>query len=102
MLSNIFLAVAITAGLTQAMPQPTAVPNAATPVRSETTAAPQPRQAAVNPFAGYNFYANPYYSSEVHNLAIPSLPASLRPAASAVANIGKKHLHPNSVARRRA
>jgi cellulose 1,4-beta-cellobiosidase len=88
MLSNILLTVAFAAGLSQAMPQPTAVANAATPVRSETTAAPQPRQASTNPFAGYQFYANPYYSSEVHNLAIPSLPASLRPAASAVANIG--------------
>ncbi|UPX18524.1 Cellulose 1,4-beta-cellobiosidase (non-reducing end) [Ascochyta rabiei] len=88
MLSTIFYTVALAAGLAQALPQATVVPNAATPVRAETTAAPQPRQAAINPFAGYNFYANPYYSSEVHNLAIPSLPASLRPAASAVAKVG--------------
>lgn len=88
MLLSILHLAAFTAGLAQALPQPTAAPNAATPARTETTAAPQPRQAAVNPFAGYSFYANPYYSSEVHSLAIPSLPASLRPAASAVAKVG--------------
>jgi hypothetical protein len=48
MLSNILLTVAFAAGLSQALPQPTAVPNAATPVLSETTAAPQPRQASTN------------------------------------------------------
>jgi cellulose 1,4-beta-cellobiosidase len=90
MLSSLLHIAAFAAGVAHALPQPTPVPNAATPVRAETTAAPQPeaRQAAVNPFAGYSFYANPYYSSEVHSLAIPSLPASLKPAASAVANIG--------------
>ncbi|KAF2627077.1 glycoside hydrolase family 6 protein [Macroventuria anomochaeta] len=90
MLSTILHIAGFAAGLAQALPQPTPVPNAATPVRAETTVAPQPeaRQAAVNPFAGYSFYANPYYSSEVHSLAIPSLPASLRPGASAVAKVG--------------
>lgn len=90
MLSTILHVAAFAAGLAQALPQPTPVPNAATPARAVTTPAPQPeaRQAAVNPFAGYSFYANPYYSSEVHSLAIPSLPASLRPAASAVAKVG--------------
>jgi len=87
MLSHALLTAGL-ASLAFALPQPTAVPDAATPVRSRTTAAPQPRQASSNPFAGYEFYANPYYSSEVHNLAIPSLPASLHPAASAVAKVG--------------
>jgi cellulose 1,4-beta-cellobiosidase len=76
------------AALAHALPQPTAVPDATIPVRSRTTTAPQPRQAASNPWAGYSFYANPYYASEVQNLAIPSLAASLRPAASAVAKVG--------------
>lgn len=90
MLSTLLHVAAFAAGVAHALPQPTPVPNAATPARAETTPAPQPeaRQAATNPFAGYSFYANPYYSSEVHNLAIPSLPASLKPAASAVAKIG--------------
>jgi cellulose 1,4-beta-cellobiosidase len=75
MLSNIFLTAAFAAGLSDALPQ-------ASPV---TTAAPA---ASGNPFAGKNFYANPYYSSEVHTLAMPSLPASLKPAATAVAKVG--------------
>ncbi|KAH7073617.1 cellobiohydrolase II [Paraphoma chrysanthemicola] len=75
MLSNIFLTAAFAAGLSHALPQASSTP---TP-----TAAPEG-----NPFAGKNFYANPYYSSEVHTLAIPSLPASLRPAATAVAKVG--------------
>ena len=41
-----------------------------------------------NPFAGKQIYANPYYASEINSIAIPSLPASLAPAASAVANVG--------------
>ncbi|KAH9883019.1 hypothetical protein J1614_000386 [Plenodomus biglobosus] len=73
MLTNIFLTAAFAAGLSQALPQATPVP----------TAPP-----AGNPFAGRDFYANPYYSSEVHTLAMPSLPASLKPAATAVANVG--------------
>jgi cellulose 1,4-beta-cellobiosidase len=86
MLSHSIL-VAGLASLVCALPQPTAVPDAATPARSRTTAAPQPRQASGNPFAGHDFYANPYYASEVA-AAIPSMPASLRPAASAVAKVG--------------
>ncbi|EMD87617.1 glycoside hydrolase family 6 protein [Bipolaris maydis ATCC 48331] len=73
MLSNVFLTAALAAGLAQALPQATPTP----------TAAP-----SGNPFAGKNFYANPYYSSEVHTLAMPSLPASLKPAATAVAKVG--------------
>lgn len=88
MLSNIVAITAFAAGLVQALPQVTAVPNVVVAARTVPTPAPQPRQAAVNPFAGYQFYANPYYSSEVHTLAIPSLASSLRPAASAAANVG--------------
>lgn len=73
MLTTIFLTAAFAAGLSQALPQATPVP----------TAPP-----AGNPFAGRDFYANPYYSSEVHTLAMPSLPASLKPAATAAANVG--------------
>ncbi|GES64607.1 cellobiohydrolase [Aspergillus terreus] len=40
-----------------------------------------------NPFSGYQLYANPYYSSEVHTLAMPSLASSLLPAASAAAKV---------------
>jgi cellulose 1,4-beta-cellobiosidase len=88
MLSRTLLAAGL-AALATALPQPTAIPDSVvSPAESRTTAAPQPRQASTNPFAGYKFYANPYYSSEVVNLAIPSLPASLKPAASAVANVG--------------
>lgn len=73
MLSNILLTAAFAAGLTQALPQ------------ASITTAPTPTG---NPFAGKNFYANPYYSSEVHSLAIPSLAAALKPAATAVAKVG--------------
>ncbi|KAF2018267.1 glycoside hydrolase family 6 protein [Aaosphaeria arxii CBS 175.79] len=76
----------IALGVVQALPQPTVAPTATVTSPSEVTVAP--RAAAGNPFEGYDFYANPYYSSEVHSLAIPSLPASLHPAASAVANVG--------------
>ncbi|KAL4891459.1 putative 1,4-beta-D-glucan cellobiohydrolase C [Aspergillus ambiguus] len=40
-----------------------------------------------NPFSGYQLYANPYYSSEVYTLAMPSLASSLLPKASAVAKV---------------
>lgn len=50
-----------------------------------TTAAPA---ATGNPFSGKQIYANPYYASEINNLAIPSLPASQQAQASAVAKVG--------------
>ncbi|EAW12291.1 putative cellobiohydrolase [Aspergillus clavatus NRRL 1] len=40
-----------------------------------------------NPFSGYQQYANPYYSSEVHTLAIPSMTGALAVKASAVADV---------------
>ncbi|KAF2855195.1 glycoside hydrolase family 6 protein [Plenodomus tracheiphilus IPT5] len=85
MLTNIYLAAAFAAGLSQALPQATPVRSSST-VRASTTAAPAAPTG--NPFAGKDFYANPYYSSEVYSLAIPSLPASLKPAATAVAKVG--------------
>jgi cellulose 1,4-beta-cellobiosidase len=84
MLSNILLTAAFAAGLASALPQATGAPKASSTRAATTTAA----AAAGNPFAGKDFYANPYYSSEVHTLAMPSLPASLKPAASAVAKVG--------------
>ena len=44
--------------------------------------------AANNPFAGKQIYANPYYSSEIHTLAIPSLTAPYNTAATEVAEVG--------------
>jgi cellulose 1,4-beta-cellobiosidase len=86
MLSNILLTAALAAGLTNALPQATGAPKAdGVQIAATTTAAPA---ATGNPFAGKDFYANPYYSSEIHTLAMPSLPASLKPAASAVAKVG--------------
>lgn len=41
-----------------------------------------------NVFASKQIYANPYYASEIHTSAVPSLPASLAPKASEVANVG--------------
>ncbi|RHZ65541.1 putative cellobiohydrolase [Aspergillus thermomutatus] len=51
-----------------------------------TTSAPTVT-ASGNPFSGYQLYANPYYSSEVHTLAMPSLSSSLQAKASAVADV---------------
>ncbi|TKX25837.1 glycosyl hydrolases family 6 protein [Elsinoe australis] len=60
--------------------------NPSTTAGSPTTTAPP--SSSGNIFLGKQYYANPYYASEVNSLAIPSLPASLIPAASAVAKIG--------------
>ncbi|KAJ5432670.1 uncharacterized protein N7458_011826 [Penicillium daleae] len=51
-----------------------------------TTTAPTVTNSG-NPFSGYQLYANPYYSSEVFTLAIPSLTSSLAAKASAVAKV---------------
>jgi cellulose 1,4-beta-cellobiosidase len=51
-----------------------------------TTTAPTVTNSG-NPFSGYQLYANPYYSSEVVSLAIPSLTSSLAAKASAVAKV---------------
>jgi cellulose 1,4-beta-cellobiosidase len=86
MLSNILLTAALAAGLTNAMPQATGTPKPSSTRPATTTTAPA--AASGNPFAGKDWYANPYYSSEIYTLAMPSLPASLKPAASAVAKVG--------------
>nr|ATQ35966.1 cellobiohydrolase [Talaromyces piceae] len=76
------LPVAALAGAAAIHPAPTKV-NAAAPQPAATTAA-----AGSNPFSGYQQYPNPFYSSEVISLAIPSLSASsLAAAASKVAEV---------------
>ncbi|KAK0716243.1 1, 4-beta cellobiohydrolase [Lasiosphaeris hirsuta] len=58
-----------------------------------TTAATTPVGAAAaasytgNPFSGVQMWANSYYSSEVHNLAIPSLTGAMATKAAAVAKV---------------
>ncbi|PYH40386.1 putative cellobiohydrolase [Aspergillus saccharolyticus JOP 1030-1] len=57
-----------------------------TGITSATTTA----SASGNPFSGYQLYVNPYYSSEVASLAIPSLTgtlSSLQAAATAAAKV---------------
>jgi len=85
MFFNLFYMLAFAAGLSQALPQAPPAPPLST-IRAPTTAASAAETG--NPFVGRDFYANPYYSSEIHSLAIPSLPASLKPAATAVAKVG--------------
>jgi cellulose 1,4-beta-cellobiosidase len=87
MLSNILITAALAAGLSNALPQATGAPKSSSTRPAATTTAPA-ATASGNPFAGKDFYANPYYSSEIYTLAMPSLPASLKPAASAVAKVG--------------
>lgn len=43
--------------------------------------------SSVNPFSGYQLYANSYYASEVTNLALPSMTGTAKAAASSVANV---------------
>jgi cellulose 1,4-beta-cellobiosidase len=87
MLSNILLTAAFAAGLTNALPQATGAPKTSS-TRAPTATTTAAAAASGNPFAGKDFYANPYYSSEIYSLAMPSMPASLKPAASAVAKVG--------------
>ncbi|KAL3455759.1 1,4-beta-D-glucan cellobiohydrolase C, partial [Aspergillus heterothallicus] len=57
---------------------------------STTSSATVTATASGNPFSGYQLYVNPYYSSEVHSIAIPSLTgslSSLAPAATAAAKV---------------
>ncbi|KAH4353981.1 glucanase [Parastagonospora nodorum] len=69
MLSNALLTAAFAAGLTNALPQASG-------------------GASTNPFAGREWYANPYYAAEINDLALPNITAALKPAAEAVAKIG--------------
>ncbi len=61
-----------------------------TTIKTSTVVAPTGTVAAAagNPFAGFQIYANPYYSSEIHTSAIPSLTGALAVKASAVAKVG--------------
>ncbi|PYI25863.1 1,4-beta-D-glucan cellobiohydrolase C [Aspergillus indologenus CBS 114.80] len=55
-----------------------------------TTTATTTASPSGNPFSGYQLYVNPYYSSEVASLAIPSLTgtlSSLQAAATAAAKV---------------
>jgi len=74
MLSHALLTAAVAAGLTTALPQPQA---------SGGTGG-----NATNPFAGREWYANPYYAAEINDFALPNLTAELKPAAEAVAKTG--------------
>lgn len=65
--------------------------------QATSTAVPTPTSsgpavtASGNPFEGYQQYANPYYSSEVISLAVPSMTGSLAAQASAAADIPSFH-----------
>ncbi|KAI9376759.1 1, 4-beta cellobiohydrolase [Aspergillus egyptiacus] len=67
-----------------ALPQPTGTPGGGTPTAS-------PALATGNPFEGYQLYANPYYSSEVMTLAVPSMTGSLAEQATHAAEIPSFH-----------
>ncbi|KAL4914179.1 1, 4-beta cellobiohydrolase [Aspergillus aurantiobrunneus] len=67
--------------LPQATSTPTATPTSSGPVVTATG----------NPFEGYQLYANPYYSSEVMSLAVPSMTGSLAEQASHAAEIPSFH-----------
>ncbi|EAW07839.1 glycoside hydrolase family 6 protein [Aspergillus clavatus NRRL 1] len=67
----------------RALPQATGTPTSST----GATSSPAPTASGGNPFEGYQMYTNPYYSSEVENLAIPSLTGSLVAQASAAAKV---------------
>ena len=63
---------------------------------STTTSSTPPENSATptvtsapsgNPFAGYQLYVNPYYSSEVYHSAIPSMSGSLVAKASKVVEV---------------
>lgn len=93
LLAAVFASTVVGIALPAPGPEPTAAPS---PVAVEaepatTAAAAAPAAIEGNPFAGYSLYANPYYSSEVHSIAIPSMQAGANAAlvakASAVAKV---------------
>jgi cellulose 1,4-beta-cellobiosidase len=67
----------------------TGVPSAIKEVNEPmVTQVPEQQGAGANPFSGFTQYANNFYASEVHNLAIPSLvDKGLAAKASAVAKV---------------
>ncbi|KAL3473804.1 1, 4-beta cellobiohydrolase [Aspergillus californicus] len=69
-----------------ALPQATSTPGGSTPTSSGAAVT-----ATGNPFEGYQLYANPYYSSEVISLAVPSMTGSLAEQASHAAEIPSFH-----------
>ncbi|PYH67856.1 1,4-beta-D-glucan cellobiohydrolase C [Aspergillus vadensis CBS 113365] len=74
-----------TSSTTAAVTTTTATSTPAASASPTTTAS-----ASGNPFSGYQLYVNPYYSSEVASLAIPSLTgslSSLQAAATAAAKV---------------
>ncbi|PGG98976.1 hypothetical protein AJ80_09431 [Polytolypa hystricis UAMH7299] len=75
----------------QAPPTTTTTSAGGNPSTLTTTTRPAPTNSD-NPLAGYEFYANPYYSSEIHSLAIPTFIAAgkteLAAKATGVAEIG--------------
>ncbi|KAL3479566.1 1,4-beta-D-glucan cellobiohydrolase C [Aspergillus californicus] len=54
-----------------------------------TSSATVTATASGNPFSGYQLYVNPYYSSEVHSIAIPSLTGTLSSLAAAATAAAK-------------
>ncbi|KAL5346089.1 hypothetical protein ACLOAV_009120 [Pseudogymnoascus australis] len=53
-----------------------------------TTVIPTGPAVTGNPFLDKKIYANPYYSSEIHTLAIPQMTGAAKAAASKVAEVG--------------
>jgi cellulose 1,4-beta-cellobiosidase len=69
-----------------------ALPQASTSTPSATATSSGPAvTASGNPFEGYQLYANPYYSSEVISLAVPSMTGSLAEQATHAAEIPSFH-----------
>jgi cellulose 1,4-beta-cellobiosidase len=68
----------------------TALPQASTTAATPTSSGPAVT-ASGNPFEGYQLYANPYYSSEVMSLAVPSMTGSLAEQATHAAEIPSFH-----------
>ncbi|KAL2175913.1 glycoside hydrolase family 6 protein [Thermothelomyces heterothallicus CBS 202.75] len=65
----------------------TTPPPVSSPVTSIPGGATTTASYSGNPFSGVRLFANDYYRSEVHNLAIPSMTGTLAAKASAVAEV---------------
>lgn len=74
-----------------ALPQATSTPVTSSTSSASPTSSGPAVTASGNPFEGYQQYANPYYSSEVISLAVPSMTGSLAEQASAAAEIPSFH-----------
>jgi cellulose 1,4-beta-cellobiosidase len=62
------------AGLCAPAPEPTAAPDVTATFEG-------------NPFEGVDLWANEYYASEIHSLAVPQLSGALATAAAKVAEV---------------